>query len=172
MLQREIKFEDFDGNQVTETFYFNLSKAELVKMQVVVKGGMKTYLETIIEKEDEGAIVEAFDKILLASVGKKVDGKFIKTQEVIDNFRFSGAYEVIFLQLLTDAKFSSEFVENVLPKGLIDQVHAQQTSTSVDLPQPPVSLTPNLNAPTPDFSKMTPTDFADWQHRQTSPLGI
>lgn len=172
MLQREITFVDFDDNQVTETFYFNLSKAELVKMQLNVKGGMKTYLETIIKKEDEAAIIEAFDKILLASVGKKVDGKFIKTQEVINNFRFSGAYEVIFLQLLTDAKFSSEFVENVMPKGLIDQVHAQQTSTTIDLPQSPISLTPNLDTPTPDFTKMTDADFAAWRLRQSSPLGI
>lgn len=172
MLQRDITFEDFDGNEVTETFYFNLTKAELIKMQIAVKGGMKTYFEIIIKKEDEAAIIDAFDKILLASVGKKADGRFIKTQEVIDNFRFSGAYEVLFMQLLTDAKYSSEFVEAVMPQALIEQVHAQQTSVTVDLPQSPISLTPNLNTPSPDFTRMTDADFAAWRLRQNSPLGF
>lgn len=180
MLQRDITYEDFDGKQVTETFYFNLSKAELIKMQVGVAGGMQTYLETIIAKDDEGAVIEAFDKILLASVGKKMDGRFIKTQEVIDNFRFSGAYEVLFMQLLTDAKYSAEFVEHVMPKSLVEQVNAQKTTMTVDLPQQaPTALdlssaAGRMSAVTqaPDFAKMSPSDFADWQRRQSNPLGI
>ena len=33
MYRRPITFTDYDGNQVTENFEFNLSKAELVEME-------------------------------------------------------------------------------------------------------------------------------------------
>lgn len=163
MLAKTVTYKNFDGEEVTEVLHFHLSKAELVKMQLGMKGGLKTYLETIVKKEDTAEVIKAFDAILLASVGKRLDGKFIKTQDVIDSFRYSGAYEIIFMELLTDAEGSAAFVEAVMPKELMDQMQQVQSSGSVTVDLPRTS---------PDFSKMSPADFAEWQRRQQNPLGV
>lgn len=41
MLKKTISYTDYDGNQRTEDFYFNLSMAELTEMQMGVEGGMR-----------------------------------------------------------------------------------------------------------------------------------
>lgn len=168
MLKKTVTYTNFDDEKVTEDLYFNLTKAELAEMHFGRQGGLKTFLEEIVKSGDDAEIVKAFKDILLKSIGKRVGGNFVKNQEVIDGFLYSAAYEVVFLELLTDAKASAEFISGVLPKDLTEQANTQM---SVNLPQSPISLTPNLNTATPDFSRMTDADFAAWRLRQSSPLG-
>ena len=47
MYRRPITFTDYDGNQVTENFEFNLSKAELVEMEAEYPGGMQAMPKTV-----------------------------------------------------------------------------------------------------------------------------
>ena len=54
MLKKTITYTDYDGNERTEDFYFNISKAELTELQFSVKGGLKNILEKAVkEKEKE-----------------------------------------------------------------------------------------------------------------------
>ena len=39
MYKKTITYEDFDGNKRTEDFYFNLTTAEVAKMEMGVTGG-------------------------------------------------------------------------------------------------------------------------------------
>lgn len=41
MLKKTISYTDYDGNERTEDFYFNLSKAEIIEMELGTAGGMK-----------------------------------------------------------------------------------------------------------------------------------
>ena len=47
MLKKAISYTDYDGNERTETFYFNLSKAEIIEMEMGTTGGMKNMLKGI-----------------------------------------------------------------------------------------------------------------------------
>ena len=40
MLKKTIAYVDFNGNDQTEDFYFNLSKTDLTEMQLSVDGGL------------------------------------------------------------------------------------------------------------------------------------
>lgn len=40
MLKREIKYEDFENNQVTETFYFDLTKSEIIELVAQYKSDL------------------------------------------------------------------------------------------------------------------------------------
>ena len=40
MLKKTIKYTDYNGEEQTEDFYFNLSKAELTEMELSTTGGM------------------------------------------------------------------------------------------------------------------------------------
>ena len=52
MLKKTIEYTDFNGVKRKEDFYFNLSKAELMEMELGVTGGMKQLLERIIQADD------------------------------------------------------------------------------------------------------------------------
>ena len=47
MYRRPITFTDYDGNQVTENFEFNLSKSELVEIEPEYPAGMRSMIQII-----------------------------------------------------------------------------------------------------------------------------
>lgn len=123
MIKKTISYEDYDGVQRTEDFYFNLSKPELVEMQLSEAGGLEKKLEKITKEQDIAKIIELMKWIIQKSYGiKSDDGKrFIKNQEVLDNFMQSEAYSELFMELATDADAAAAFVNGILPKGLAEE---------------------------------------------------
>lgn len=128
MLKRNITYKDFDGNELTEEFYFNLSMSELIKMEVTAgEEGLQAALLKIVAAKDGQSIMDEFERIILASYGvKSPDGKqFIKSPEVRDAFRWSGAYDALFVELCTSEESAAKFVNAVVPaealKALADQ---------------------------------------------------
>jgi hypothetical protein len=118
MLKKTITYKDFDGNERTEDFYFNLTKAEVMEMELGVTGGMTQMLQKIIEKQDSKQIIEIFKEIVLKSYGEKSpDGKrFVKNQELRDAFEQTNAYSELFMELATNADAATAFVNGILPK--------------------------------------------------------
>lgn len=124
MLRKTITYKNFDDETVTEEFHFNLTKAELAEMELGHKGGMQKYLEDIIASEDGAKIIASFKAILTASVGKKSeDGKrFVKNQDIIDEFLESGAYSEFFMELVTNAEAGAKFIKAIVPSDLSTKV--------------------------------------------------
>ena len=120
MFKKTITYTDYNGNERTEDFYFNLSKAELMEMEMSMPGGMKAMLERIISAQDTGKIIETFKKILLKAYGEKSeDGKrFIKSPELSKAFSETEAYSIMFTELAQDATKASEFVNGIVPSSL------------------------------------------------------
>lgn len=120
MLKKTITFENFEGKEVTEDHYFHLSKADLVELEMTHKGGLQAYIERVVQSQDGRAIIEEFKRLILMSYGKKnPDGsRFIKNQELRDDFLSSPAYDVIFMELVTDADKAAAFVNGIIPSGL------------------------------------------------------
>lgn len=133
MIKKTIAFDDFNGNKVTEDFYFNLNKAEIAEMELSAKGGLGEYVKQIIKEEDGGKLVALFKELLVKSVGiRSEDGRqFIKKQEIIDYFTQSNAYSELFVELATNAEVASEFVNGVIPAGLQEEV-AKQGSAEIE----------------------------------------
>ena len=117
MFKKTISYVDFDGNERTEDFYFNLTKAELTEMEFGTDGGLTKTLLNIIATNDEKRLVEHFKKIIQKSYGvKSLDGRrFIKTPEVIDEFMQTEAYSIFFMELANDAEAATAFVNGILP---------------------------------------------------------
>lgn len=132
MLKKTIEFRDLDGNPLKEDFYFNLTKAELAEMELGKKGGMQAYLQQIVADEDGSQIIAAFKQILAKSYGKRSeDGRrFIKSDELTEEFLQTDAYSELFMELVTDAKSASEFINAIVPQGL-----AEKKTVDVELPK-------------------------------------
>lgn len=141
MLKRPITYEDLDGNEVTEEFYFNLSKPELVDMEVEHKQGFKEMIEGIIKTNDRKGLVDEFKKIVLLTYGvRSEDGKrFIKSDQLREEFSQMPAYEALFMELATNEGAAVEFLTGVLPRDLRGDM--SKIASSPTPPTPPIPPT-------------------------------
>jgi hypothetical protein len=121
VLKKTITYEDFDGNEVSEDFFFHLSKAELVELEMSHKGGLSEALQRIVAAEDGKAIIAEFKNIILKSYGKRSeDGRhFTKNQQLRDEFESTEAYSTLFMELVTNTDAAVEFINGVIPAGMI-----------------------------------------------------
>jgi len=119
MLKKYITYTDYNGVVRKEAFYFNLSKAELVKMEMSTEGGMEEYLQRIIDTHDNRKLFELFDQLITMSYGiKSEDGKrFIKSAKITEEFTQTEAYTELLLELMGEdsTKAVLEFVKGVMP---------------------------------------------------------
>lgn len=118
MLKKTMTYTDYDNVQRTESFYFNLTKAEIVEMEYDIEGGMQKMLEEITEKLDGKKIMAFVKKIILKAYGEKsADGKrFVKSEEISQAFAQTEAYSDLYIELVSDAKALADFINAIIPK--------------------------------------------------------
>jgi hypothetical protein len=135
LLKKTIEYEDFNGDIVVEDHYFHLTKADLIEMEMSHRGGLHEYLQKIVADEDGSTIIAEFKNLILMAYGKRSeDGKrFIKTQQMRDEFLSSEAYSQLFMELCTNATAAAEFVNGIVPAGL-DADMAKLAAPSMPIP--------------------------------------
>mgnify|MGYP007053682748 CR=1 FL=1 len=127
MLKKTITYRDFNDVERTEDFYFNLSKAELMEMELATTGGLAEMIQKIVAAQDVPAIAKIFKDLLLKAYGvKSADGKrFMKKNEygqlLSAEFEQTEAYSIIFMELATDADAAAKFVNGIMPADLAEQ---------------------------------------------------
>ena len=117
MYKKTIKYTDFEGAEREETFYFNLTETELMKMDLQANG-LAEMLRRIIAAENTAQIAYVLEDIILRAYGEKsLDGKrFVKNDEVRDSFKSTEAYSNLFMELLQDEKAMAEFINGIVPE--------------------------------------------------------
>lgn len=116
MVVKEITYLDYDGNEITEPFYFNLRKDEIVKMEMGVAGGLTKKIQQIISTRDTTKILPIFEDFILKSYGvRSDDGKrFIKSRELAEEFTQTNAYSQMFMEFITNPDKFAEFVNGLI----------------------------------------------------------
>jgi len=124
VLKKSITYQDLDGNAITEDFYFNLTKAELAEMELSEQGGMRARLMSLIEEDDRKKIIGAFKMLISTTVGRRSDDgkRFIKNEQITNEFMQTEAYSVLFMELMTDTNAVVAFAQGVMPADLVAQV--------------------------------------------------
>lgn len=127
MLKKTVTYTDYNGVQRTEDFYFNLSKAELMEMELGTTGGFAEKMRAIVASNDGPTIMRIFKEILLKAYGEKSDDgkRFVKSSEISASFEQTEAYSQIFMELVTDADKSSEFIIAIMPKDVQDDAQKE-----------------------------------------------
>ena len=120
MLKKTIKYTDYNGEERIEDFYFNLSKAEIMEMEMSQNGGMSEYIKKIVNTQDNVSIMNLFKEIIQKSYGEKsLDGKrFIKNKELTEAFTQTEAYTELFVELVSDADAAAKFVNGIIPQNM------------------------------------------------------
>lgn len=120
MLKKTIKYTDYNGNERIEDHYFNLTKAEVMEMEMGTTGGFAEMLREIVAAQDTPSLIKTFKELILKAYGRKSpDGKrFIKSDDLREEFSQTEAFSELFMELATDADAASKFVNGILPANL------------------------------------------------------
>lgn len=128
MIAKSISYEDFDGNEITEKLYFNLSLPELMRLKFdgVPEGvNLGEYLEKAVQDESQRMVFfSVIEQLIVRSYGvKSEDGKrFNKSPELTEDFHNSAAFEALFTDFLVHPDQLPSFVEGIIPKGALDKL--------------------------------------------------
>ena len=127
MLKKTIKYTDYNGVERTEDFWFNLSKAEIMEMELSTTGGLAELIKKIVKEQDAPAIIKIFKDLVLKAYGEKSpDGKrFVKSDEIALAFSQTEAYSNLFMELATDADAAAKFVNGIIPADAAEAAKAQ-----------------------------------------------
>lgn len=130
MIKETITYIDYNGNERTEDAYFNLTKAEIMKMEMSTKGGLAEMIQRVVQAQDQPAIIAIFEDLIHRSYGVKTpDGKgFRKTKEDLDEFISTPAYSELFMKLATDADAAAKFINGVVPADMSKQIAEQNAA--------------------------------------------
>ena len=133
MLKKRISYTDYNGNKREEDFYFNLTKAEIMEMEMSTTGGLTEMIQRIIETQDAPSIIKVFKDIIMKSYGEKSpDGKrFVKSQELSEGFSQTEAYSELFMELASDSEAASKFVNGIIPADMAQAVEKQQQQAAL-----------------------------------------
>ena len=134
MLKKTIKYTDLNGVKREEEYYFHLSKAELLDMELSKEGGFVETVMAIVKAKDNIAIYNIFKDLVYESYGEKsADGRsFLKFDEnghrLADKFKQTEAYSTIFTELATNDELAAEFINGLIPADLAKEVSEQKSS--------------------------------------------
>ena len=127
MIKETINYTDYNGNARKRDCYFNLNKAEIMKMEMSTKGGLAERIQSVVDAQDQPAIIQIFEDLIQKSYGvKTADGAFVKRKEDLDEFISTEAYSELFMKLATDAEAAAKFINGIIPADMAKQLETQQ----------------------------------------------
>lgn len=124
MLKKNIKYTDYNGVERNEEFLFNLTKAELMEMEMGTTGGLAEQIQKIVNTQDAPAIIKIFKDIILKAYGEKSDDgkRFVKVNDagipLSIGFSQTEAFSQLFMELATDADAAAKFINGIVPKDI------------------------------------------------------
>lgn len=130
MLERQITYTDYNDQERTETFRFNLTKTEITEMQLSSVGGLNELIQRIIESDNQPEIIKVFKEVILKAYGEKsLDGKHFEKSEALSKaFSETPAYDILFMELATDSKKGAAFINGIVPKALAEEMEKVETA--------------------------------------------
>lgn len=126
MIKKTIQYTDFNGDLQNEDLYFNLTKAEITEMELEIEGGLSGHIKKITDAKNNKELISLFKFILNKSIGRRSeDGKrFIKNDNIREEFMSSEAYSTIFMELAFNEQAAIEFMTGVIPADIANKINA------------------------------------------------
>lgn len=124
MITREVTYIDYNGDEQTEKYYFDLTVPEMLELSFSSAGDIQSTLERLSNSRKVGEIFSIIQTLIFKSVGvKSDDGKrFVKNEEVLNDFKQSRGYESFLMKMMQDTDYASKFIEQLIPQDRIQQI--------------------------------------------------
>jgi hypothetical protein len=123
-----MKFDDLDGNEVTQTFYFNYNKKEIAELLEFKRLEEKLQLLTmpveesgLTQQQNNQQAYDIFQDLILDAYGEKGADNvtFLKTPALRQYWASHVAFVELIFEFLENPKLAAEFIENCLPAKLV-----------------------------------------------------
>lgn len=131
MLKKTIKYTDYNDNAREDVYHFNMSKAELLRFEMNLPGGIEMTVKKALAEEDNATLFNLFEQLIQKSYGKKTaDGGFAKSAGAAIEFSQTEAYSELLMELMTDptGKKFAEFFRGIMPKDYVKELPEDLTS--------------------------------------------
>lgn len=165
---KDITFTDVDGEEVTETWHFQLDESDAAEMDLVHEllkmGNPEQYLRDIVENKDSKALLNLWRELLMASVGKREGKLIVKDAETLRKFRYGGAYRKFFTELITMDDAGASFFAQIMPDDIQKQMNEKAAPTYTDDELMAMSW--------PDFYKAAGTDKIEKMDKRFTPIAF
>jgi hypothetical protein len=148
MFKKTMTFDNLEGEEVSQTFYFNYNKkeiAELLEFGRVLRFKrpgesdrlpLEQQLELLKKPTEESGLTEQqnteqaykiFQDLILDAYGRKSDDNvtFVKNWELRDYWESHVAFVELIFEFLADTRLAMEFIEKCLPEKLMAQAKAE-----------------------------------------------
>lgn len=124
-----ITYENFNGETKTKQVNFNLTEAELTKLQkdYLDVGGINKVMDEAIASGDTKQLLDFFELLVHRSYGiKSADGEeFDKSPEIMAHFEFQAYYSNLYMSFFEDeGRVGQAFIRAVMPADLIAKAEA------------------------------------------------
>lgn len=128
----ERTYKNFNGDETSGVYRFNLTEAELSKLFLITEGGLEDYIKKITEEHDNKKLIAIFEELIDMSYGEKTaDGDFMKSPEILAKFKAKAVYSDLYMEWLTDEDKASEFI-----RGITSGIKKRELPTPQDHKQP------------------------------------
>lgn len=156
MLKKTITYKDFNEEEVKEDFFFNLSEADLLEIEMSYKEGLSVLLPRVMEEQDMPTLLSIFKKFVSGSYGRKSeDGRrFIKNPKLREDFESSGAYSALIMEFVTDDGAFNKFILGIMPRGFLTEKQIEEFSALTEKAAVDVTPKPEPKALTMDEAKL------------------
>ncbi len=128
MFKKTITYRDYNDQEIKEDVYFNLTKAEIMEMQLEENGGFAEKIQRVVDAKDVPSIIKIFKELIIKAYGiKSDDGKrFIKSDKLREEFMQTVVYSELFMEFATNADSASAFVNGIIPADQLKAIQQQQ----------------------------------------------
>lgn len=129
MHRHPVTYTDFNDNQKSKELYFNLSEAELTKLQkdYLHEGGIQAVMNRAVASGDTAQLLDFFELLVRRSYGiKSADGEiFDKSEKIWNDFENSAFYSDLYMSFFQDeGRVGQAFIRAVMPADLINKAEA------------------------------------------------
>lgn len=138
MIKRKVSYEDYDGNRVEETLYFNLTKFEATEIALTLPEPLSKALDDnalekdkvvmaqgVLSQMGSQGVIDFIKNIVLKSYGVKNpnDGRrFMKSQALSEEFSQTEAFSELMMNLLTNEEDAADFVNGLISARFAEKV--------------------------------------------------
>lgn len=144
MFKKTMTFDDLEGNEVTQTFYFNYTKKEVAELLEFKQ--LEKKLEQLQKPVEESGLSQVentrqaydiFQDLILDAYGEKGADNvtFRKTPELREHFKSHVAFVEMIFEFIGNAQLAAQFIENCLPPKLVARAKEDLVENNKGLPQ-------------------------------------
>lgn len=133
MHKHTITYKDYDDEEVTDELYFNIDERELIELEVEHKEGLQEWIKNIVASQDRKTMFAEFQRIILLAYGLRDGKKFVKNDQVREDFKQTAAFNALVLELGSSDDAAARFIQAVIPKDLAAKTDIEEAKKAVGI---------------------------------------